>query len=112
MPMPVLRGNLHDRLEPELVEIERAGLRALVVGLVDRDDDRPSLRADRLRDLEIGGHQPLAAIDDKHEQRRIFERSPPVLEHLLLKRILAAGRTCRPCRSAETAHFASPPAAG
>ena len=89
MPMPVLGGDLHDRLEPELVEIERARLRALVVGLVDGDDHRPALRADRLGDFEIGRHQPLAAVDDEHEDRRIFERAPAVLEHLLLKRIFA-----------------------
>ncbi len=87
--LPVLRGNLHDRLEPELVEIERARLRALVVGLVDRDDDRPPFRADGLGDFEVGRHQPLASIDDEHEDGGIFERAPPVLEHLLLERILA-----------------------
>ena len=87
--LPVLRGDLHHRLEPQLVEIERARFRALVVGLVDRDDDRAALCANRLRDFEIGRHQPLAAVDDEHEQRRIFERAPAMLEHLLLKRILA-----------------------
>ena len=90
MPLPVLRRNLHDRLEPELIKVERAGLRAFVISLVDGDDHRPSLRADSFRDLEIGGDQPLAAVDDKHKQRRMFQRSPPVLQHLLLKRIFAA----------------------
>ena len=87
--MPVFRGNFHDRLEPELVEIERARLRALVVGLVDRDDDRTPFRANGLRDFEVGRHQPLASIDDEHKDGGIFERPPPMLEHLLLKRIFA-----------------------
>jgi hypothetical protein len=86
----VFRGNFHDGLESELIKVERASLRPFVIGLVDSDDDRSALRADRLRDLEIGGDQPLPAVDDKHKQRCIFQCSPPVLQHLLLKRILAA----------------------
>ena len=42
-----------------------------------------------LGDFEVGRHQPLASIDDEHEDGRIFERAPAVLEHLLLQRILA-----------------------
>ncbi len=86
---PMLRGNFHHRLESELVEIEGARFRAFVVGFVDRDDDRTALCPNRLGDFEIGRHQPLPAIDDEHEERRIFERAPAVLQHLLLKRILA-----------------------
>ena len=82
-------GDLHDRLEPELVEVERARLRALVVRLVDRDDDRPSFRPHGFGDFEVGRHQPFAAVDDEHEEGGVFERAPPVLQHLLLQRILA-----------------------
>ena len=82
---PVLGGDLHDRLESELVEIERAGARAPVVGLVDRHDHRPALRSDRLGDLEIGRHEPFAAIDHEDEHRGVLERPPAVLEDELLK---------------------------
>ena len=98
-PLPVLRGNLHDGVEPELVEIERPRLCALVVGLVDRNDDRTPFRAHSFRDFEVRWHQPFASIDDKHKDGRVFERAPAMLEHLFLKRILTlaehAGRICQ-----------------
>ena len=105
--LPVLCRNLHHRLEPELVEIERARLRAFVVSLVDGDDHRPALHANGLCDLVVSRHQPFAPIDDEHEHGGVLERRASRARAPASVAGLRFDRTYRRYLSAETEHCAS-----
>ena len=70
----VFGGDLDDRLEAELIELDRAAARPLVVGLVDRHQHRHVHRAEPLGDLLVAGHQPVASIYNEDNDLRRFER--------------------------------------
>jgi hypothetical protein len=63
----VLGRHLHDRLEPQLVEFDRASSGPFVVGLVDRHQDRHRGRPEPGGDLLVPGNEPFAAVDDEHD---------------------------------------------
>ena len=89
-PVSVLGGDLDDRLESELIELHRRRLRALVVGLVDREQHRHarsarSSRGDRL----VARDEPFAAIDEEHQQIGARDRPLPLPDDQLVQRILA-----------------------
>ena len=89
-PVAVLGGDLDDRLEPELIELDRPPARPLVVGLVDRHQHRHARPCRSARgDLLVAGHQPFPAVDDEHDDVRGVERPPAVLDDQLVQRILA-----------------------
>ena len=65
---PVFRRNLRDGIEPELKKFHRRLLRALVVGLVDREHDWNTGLSQFARDALIAGNQPFASVDQKDQQ--------------------------------------------
>ena len=74
-------------IEAHLKELEGAVPGPLVVRLVDGQNRRPPERADPLGDLLIARDQPLAAVDDEHDQVRLLERPESVLDHELVQRV-------------------------
>ena len=88
----MLGGDLDDRLEAQLIEIQRAGARAPVVGFVDRHNDRFARGSNGRGNFQIGGHEPFAAVDDKHEDIGGGQGAPSVLHDELLQRILALAK--------------------
>ena len=87
--LPVLGADLDDRVEAEPVQLERPAARAPIVGLVDRQDRRRRPRPDGGGNVLVAGHQPLAAVDDEHDEVRRPQRAPAALDHQLVQRILA-----------------------
>jgi hypothetical protein len=85
----VFRGDLQHRIDAELIEVRRRPLRALVVGLVDRQQQRLSRRTKLLRDGLIAAHEALSAVDDKHNRVRAVDRALALLDDEFVKRILA-----------------------
>ena len=98
--LAVLGRDLDDRLEAELVELDRPAAGPLVVGLVDRHEDRHGRRPEPRGNLLVPRNEPLASIDDEHDDVRRFERAPAGQDDELVERIGAARRTSRPCRPA------------
>src|SRR4029079_14834141 len=68
----VFGGNLYDRLEAELIELERAGARPLVVAFVDRQNDRFAGAADGGGNIEIRRDEPLSPIYEKQQNTPPF----------------------------------------
>jgi hypothetical protein len=85
----MLGGHFCHRIEPKLVEVHDARLRAAIVGLVDGDQRRLAGGTNRLGDVVIPRHQPLPSIDDEDEQVGGFNRAAAPLEDERVKRILA-----------------------
>jgi hypothetical protein len=85
----VLRGDLQQRIESELVEIDDRFLGALIVGLVDGEQHRtpglPQLTGDAL----VAGDQPLAPIDQKDKEIGAGDRAMALLDDEVVQRILA-----------------------
>ena len=106
--LAVLGGDFHDRLEPQLVELERPSPGALVVGLVDRQDDRRGDHSQSRGNLLVGRDQPLASVDHEHDHIGRLERPPALLHDELVQRIVAGAehpasideRNVVPCHSA------------
>ena len=88
-PLPVLRGNLDDRLEAEGVELDRSAPRAAVVGLVDRDQDGGADDPGGAGDLFVPGHQPLASVHNEDDEIRRRNRLPAVFDHQFVEGIAA-----------------------
>ncbi len=88
-PVPVLGGNLDDRLDPERVEIHRRVPRALVVDLVDRQNHRPVGLAQLARDRLVARDESFAAVDDEHQQIGADDRALALTDDELVQRILA-----------------------
>ena len=88
-PLAVFRGNLHDRLESQLVELHRAAARTAVVHLVHRQDDG------RLHTAEAGGNflvawdETFPAVDDEDDNLSRRDSPFPVFVHQPMQRILA-----------------------
>ena len=80
----VERAERVDLLPAELVELRALELAALVVGLVDRDDDRSLRRAQRLGRLLVGGRQARGRVDDEEDDVRFLDREARLLLDLLL----------------------------
>jgi hypothetical protein len=73
--LTVFAGDLQNRIEAQLVEVDRSAPRAPIVGLVHGDDHGHPARSQRVGDVAISGHQPLAAVDDKNHQVGGIERA-------------------------------------
>ena len=87
--MSVLGRDLEHRLEPELVELHAPAARALVVGLVDRQETGTAGLAQLARDRLVARDQPFAAVDQQHQQIGAGDRALPLLDDQLVQRILA-----------------------
>jgi hypothetical protein len=85
----VLRRDRHDRVEAQRVELDHAGLRLAIVGLVDGDDHRPAALPDGRGDLFVAGHQTVLAVGDEHDQIGRRDRAMALLKDELVQRILA-----------------------
>ncbi len=85
----MLCGNLHDRLEAELIELRDAVPRALVVGLVDGEYDRHARAAQLGGDFLIASHETLTAIHKKDQQIGACDCALPLPDDELVKWILA-----------------------
>ena len=85
--LAVLGRHLDDRLEPELVELDRAAAGPLVVGLVDRHQDRDGGRSEPRGNLLVPRNEPLASIYNKNNDVGRFERAPAGQDDELVQRI-------------------------
>ena len=85
----MLRGDLEERVDPEFVEVGGRAMSALVVGLVDRKQQRLSRRTQLVCDGLIAGDEALTAIDDEHNQIGGGYRALTVPDDELVQRILA-----------------------
>ena len=88
-PLAVLGGDLDDRLEPHLVELEHASARLLVVGLVDGQQYRRRRFPQGGGDLLVTGHEPFAAVHHEHHDVCRLDRPLPLHDDQLVQRILA-----------------------
>ena len=79
-------------IEPQLIQLEDAALRTLVVGLVDRQQRRLAGFPDHSGDLVIPGDEAFTAIRHEHEQIGVGNSAAPALEHERVQRILAGAK--------------------
>ena len=98
----VLGRDLEDRVEPELEELHRRLQRSLVVGLVDRQQHRPAGLAQLARDALVAGNQPLASVDQQHEQVGADDRALALLARPARAADPGSRRTARRYRTAGT----------
>ena len=88
--LAVLGRDLEHRVEAELIELERAGLGPLVVGLVDGEDDRPVRPArTTLAISRSPGTSPSRPSTTRTRRSAVRDRALPAFEHELVQRILA-----------------------
>ncbi len=85
----MLRGNLDHRLESQPVELEDPSARALVVGLVDREDDRRPDDASVAAISSSAGTSPSRPSTTNTITSAVVERLAAVLDDELVERILA-----------------------
>jgi hypothetical protein len=90
--LAMLRADFKDRIDSELIEVERAGARPPIVHLVDGEQQRAIGLARDAGDLAIPGHEALAAVGDEHQEIRLGERALPPVEHQRVQRILAGAK--------------------
>ena len=69
------------------MELRALELAALVVGLVDRHDDRSFAERAQLRRLLVGGRQARGGVDDEEDDVRFLDRESRLLLDLLLDHI-------------------------
>ncbi len=85
----MLGGNLVDRIEPELIELEHTVARSSIVGLVDGEQRGFARLADHLGDFLVAGHQTFASIRHEHKEIGLSDGATSALEHKGMQRILA-----------------------
>ena len=85
----MLRGNLQDRVDPELVEIRRRVARALVVGFIDRDEQRLARLTELAGDCFVSADEPFAAVGDHHDEIGALDGSFTLPGNQIVERILA-----------------------
>src|SRR5262249_38663833 len=86
-PGAMLGGYFEHRVEPELIELQGPGLGALVVSLVDCDDDGQSCLAKLAGYRLVRRNQTFAAVHEKNEQVRAGDRPLPLPNNKLMQRI-------------------------
>ena len=86
----VLGGHLGHRIEPELIEVHDAGLRASIVGLVDGERARACRRrASPRQSRDRPAEAPARPSTTKTSRSADSNRAAAALEHERVKRILA-----------------------
>ena len=88
-PVAVLGGDLDDRLEPELVELEHPAARPLVVGLVDRHQHRRLGRPQVAGDLLVARTSPSRPSTTNTMTSAVSSAFRPWMIDQLVERILA-----------------------
>ena len=88
--------------KPELIELERAGARAPIVGLVDGQDRRHVRAADRGGNVLVAGHQSFAAVDDEDDHVGGVDAPAARARRPVGAADPARRQTSRRCRSART----------
>ena len=86
---PVLGGDRDHGIETQRVELDEAGLRLAIVGLVHRDHDRPSALPHGRGDFLVAGHEPVPAVEHEDDEIGRRDRAMSLLQHELVQRILA-----------------------
>src|SRR5215813_3313129 len=86
---PMLCRNLEDRVDPELVELHRCVPRPLVVGLVDRHEQRLPRLEQLAGDGLVTAHHPFAAVSHHHHQVGALDGSLALFRDQIVERILA-----------------------
>src|SRR5262249_40449721 len=85
----VLRRDLEQRIESELIEVDDRLLGSLVVGLVHGEQHGTPALAQLARDALVSRHQSFPAVDDQHQQVRAGDSALPLLDDEIAQRILA-----------------------
>ncbi len=85
----VFGRDLEDWIEAELIHLQRAAARALVIELVDREQRRLPRFANHLGDLAIAADQSFAAIHNEHKEIGVTDRSSAAFEHECVQRVFA-----------------------
>ena len=75
-PHAVLRGDRHQPLESEFVELVHALLGILPIDFVDEQDHASRVRAEVVRDVAVLGEHAGRAVDDEEDQIGAFQRPP------------------------------------
>jgi hypothetical protein len=83
----MLGADFDNRVEPQAVNLERTRLCAPVVCLVHSEQHRNAGGARSRGDVLVTWDQAFSAVDDKHDDVGAGKRSPPALEHELVKRV-------------------------
>ena len=109
--LAVLGRDLDDRLEPELVELDRPPARPLVVGLVDRQQHRHLDAAQAGGDLLVAGTSPSRPSTTKTIRSAVCDGSLPLDHDQLMQRILARAEHAAGVDERERAGPATRPAA-
>ena len=85
--LPMLGGNLDDRLEAQAVELGRRIFRPAIVGLVDGDEHRNVGRTQAVGNLLVCRDETLPAIHNEHNEIRCRQRLLPLLDDERVQRI-------------------------
>jgi hypothetical protein len=85
----MLRRYLEDGIDAELVKIRCGAERALIVSLVDRQQQRFARRAQLLRNPLVAADETLASIDDEHNQIGADNRTLALFHDKFVQRVLA-----------------------
>ncbi len=94
--LPMLRGDFHDRLETQTVELDVPSLRPAVVCLVHGDDDGGVHRPQRGCYRLIAGDEPHPAVYDEHDKIRRSNGFAAMLDHQCMEGI-GLGAKHAPC---------------
>ena len=86
---PVLGGDRDHGIEAQRVELDEAGLRLAIVGLVHGDHDRPAALPHGRGNLLVARDEPVPAVEDEDDEIGRRDRAMSLLQHELVQRILA-----------------------